>query len=149
MKAEDARPARSPTAADGHRLFHVPLHRVRRGRSTALATEAPPASPPHPKQPCRATLTLALAHELQGLIDAGEVADRATLARQLGFTRARVTQILDLMLLAPDIHEQLLSPDIEVRTGPIGERQLRVIAREPDWTVQRGLWRERLGERGR
>jgi hypothetical protein len=46
---------------------------------------------------------LALAHHLQGAIDRGLVADRAAIARKLGLTRARVTQLLDILLLAPDL----------------------------------------------
>ena len=46
---------------------------------------------------------LALAHKIQQAIDGGVVRDRAEVARRLGLTRARVTQLLDLALLAPDI----------------------------------------------
>jgi ParB-like chromosome segregation protein Spo0J len=52
---------------------------------------------------------LALAHTLEAAIAAGEFADRADVARHLGFTRARVTQLLDLTLLAPDIQEAVLA----------------------------------------
>jgi hypothetical protein len=40
---------------------------------------------------------LALAHRLEAAIDRGEYRHRADLARQLGFTRARITQLLDLL----------------------------------------------------
>jgi hypothetical protein len=46
---------------------------------------------------------LALAHHSQGAIDRGLVADRAAVARKLGLTRVRVTQLFDLLLLAPDL----------------------------------------------
>jgi hypothetical protein len=82
---------------------------------------------------------LALAHDLQELIDSGEVPDRATLARQLGLTRARLTQILDLLLLAPDIQEQILVGD----SGPATERRLRQIAGQLEWSLQRRALRTR------
>jgi hypothetical protein len=50
---------------------------------------------------------LALAHHLQGAIDRGLVPDRATAARRLGLTRARVTQLLDL-LVSPDLQVILI-----------------------------------------
>jgi hypothetical protein len=39
---------------------------------------------------------LALAHQIQGAIDRGELADQAEAARRLGLTRARLTQVIDL-----------------------------------------------------
>lgn len=128
---------RRPDASSGSRVFTVPLHRVRRGRATAFTTAEPEAVPPPPRRPPRAAQMLALAHEFQRLIDSGEVADRATLARQLGFTRARVTQILDLLLLAPDIQESILSIAGSPVTGPTTERQLRQLARFAAWSDQR------------
>jgi len=56
---------------------------------------------------CVATM-LALAHKIQHAIDRGVVKDRAEVARRLGLSRARVTQLLDLTLLAPGIQEQML-----------------------------------------
>lgn len=54
-------------------------------------------------RPAHVARMLALAHHLQDAIDRRLVPDRATVARKLGFTRARVTQLLDLLLLAPDL----------------------------------------------
>jgi ParB-like chromosome segregation protein Spo0J len=51
---------------------------------------------------------LALAHKIQQAIDRGAVHNRAEVARRLGLTRARVTQLLDLTLLASDIQERIL-----------------------------------------
>ena len=80
---------------------------------------------------------LALAHRLQDAIAQGKYRDRAELARQLGFTRARVTQILDLLLLAPDIQEQILFMDAVDGQEPMSERGLREILRDGNWGVQR------------
>ena len=77
----------------------------RQGRRVELS-DTPP-SPPEPRTPIRrpakVARMLALAHHLQRTIDNGLVADRAAVARKLGLTRARVTQLLDLLLLAPRI----------------------------------------------
>ena len=63
--------------------------------------------------------------------------DRADLARQLGFTRARISQLLDLLMLAPDLQEQLL--DLEAVDGvePLTERALRVVVKLEGWGAQR------------
>ena len=47
------------------------------------------------------------AAEWRRQLDAGEVANQAEIARREGITRARVTQIMDLMRLAPEIRERL------------------------------------------
>ena len=58
-------------------------------------------------------------------------------------TRARMTQIMNLRLLAPDIQEQLLFlPQIEAGRDKIHVRMLQPIAQVPDWRKQRRLWAE-------
>lgn len=76
----------------------VPFEPKIRSRARRLA-EAPAA--PLRRYPARIARQLALAHALQRQIDKGEFADYASMARALGFTGARVTQIMDLLLLAP------------------------------------------------
>jgi hypothetical protein len=71
------------------------------------------------------TIKLALAHKIQNAIDRGIVKDRAEVARKLGLTRARVTQLLDLTLLAPNIQEQILLAETVDGIEPMAERQLR------------------------
>ncbi len=51
---------------------------------------------------------LALAHHIQELLDTGQVRDLAEIARRGHITRARMTQIMNLLLLAPDIQEDIL-----------------------------------------
>jgi hypothetical protein len=59
------------------------------------------------------------------------------------FTRARMTQIMNLLQLAPDIQEELLFlPRIERGDSPIHERQLRPIAAVYDWCKQRTMWND-------
>jgi len=58
-------------------------------------------------------------------------------------TRARVTQIMNLMHLAPDIQESVLFlPRVEQGRDQITERDLRPIAAIVDWRKQRRTWRE-------
>ncbi|MHC5035455.1 MAG: hypothetical protein ACYTFZ_10505 [Planctomycetota bacterium] len=59
--------------------------------------DCPPG--PHP---------LALANSFQSLLDTAVVNSRAEPARPTGLSRARVTQIMNLLLLAPAIQEAIL-----------------------------------------
>jgi hypothetical protein len=63
------------------------------------ARRTPPSKPPH------IVSLMNKALEWQRLLDAGEVSRRAEVARRQGITRARVTQIMKLLALAPDIRE--------------------------------------------
>jgi hypothetical protein len=80
---------------------------------------------------------LALAHKIQQAIDAGTVSDRAEVARRLGFTRARVTHLMDLTLLAPDLQERVLGLEAVDGVEPISERELRKVAHARTWDEQR------------
>ena len=68
----------------------------------------------------------------------------ADAARRLGLTRARMTQMMNLLLLAPAIQEAILAlPPVVTGRDPITERQLRRIVAEPDWNKQIKMWRQR------
>jgi hypothetical protein len=83
-----------------------------------------------------------LALRFDRLITAGEVADQADLARLGHVTRARVTQIMNLLQLAPDIQEAILFlPRTTKGRDPIREIVVRPIAAEPYWRNQRRLWK--------
>jgi hypothetical protein len=83
---------------------------------------------------------LALAHHIDRKIRDGELRDYAHAAKVLDVTRARISQISGLTLLAPAIQAEILSlPD--GRRDPITERQLREIVTEPLWEKQMRLWR--------
>jgi hypothetical protein len=84
---------------------------------------------------------------LNKLIKSGQIADQAELARLGQVTRARVTQIMNLLHLAPDIQEALLFlPLTTSGRDPIRERMLRPIAAVLDWRKQRGMWKQLLTE---
>ncbi len=89
----------------------------------------------------RVSRLLALAIRLETLIAEGRVPNYAGLARLAHVSRARITQIVNLTLLAPDIQEAILFlPPVHQGPDTIIERDLRPIAGEPDWTRQRRLW---------
>src|SRR6185312_4014722 len=93
----------------------------------------------------RVTRLMALAIRFQGMIDCGEVRDYADLA-QLGYvTRARMTQIMNLLLLAPEIQEGILD---DLSTSALQERQLRQVVTKADWTEQRAILRTISGSAG-
>ncbi len=99
-----------------------------------------PASPSAGRVP-RVARMLALAHKIDGMIQAGELRDLAHAADTLGLTRARITQITNLLLLAPVIQEAILDlPSVTNGHDSISERALRRIVAEPDWNKQRALW---------
>ena len=56
----------------------------------------------------RLSRLMALAIRLEGLISTGQVRDYAELARLGHVSRARVTQIMNLLFLAPDIQESIV-----------------------------------------
>jgi hypothetical protein len=85
---------------------------------------------------------MALAIRFDGLIRDGVVTDQAELARLGHVSRARVTQIMNLLQLAPDIQEELLFlPRTQQGRDQIQERSLRSIAITADWRKQRQRWK--------
>lgn len=89
----------------------------------------------------RITKLMALAIRYEGFVRDGVVADYAELARLGHVTRARMSQITSLLLLAPEIQESLLFlPRVSSGKDPITERDLRPIAATPDWRKQRAMW---------
>ena len=91
----------------------------------------------------RVTRMLALAHKIDSMIRNDELDDYAEAARRLQLTRARLSQITNLLLLAPEIQEEILDlPLVTDERDPVTERQLRPIAAEPDWNKQLSMWRQ-------
>jgi hypothetical protein len=84
---------------------------------------------------------MALAIKFQVVVDRREVRDYADLARLGYVTRARLTQIMNLLLLAPDIQEEILLADTRRAALP-SERHLRAVVAIAEWSMQRKL----LGE---
>lgn len=91
----------------------------------------------------RAARLLALAHKIDGMIQRGELHDLVDASRTLGLTRARVTQITNLLLLAPAIQGAILDLPPAQGRDPITERSLRRIVAEPNWNLQLQIWNNR------
>jgi hypothetical protein len=80
---------------------------------------------------------MALAIRFEGLLRDETIRDYAELARLGRVTRARMTQIMKLLHLAPDIQEQIL---FLPRIKGLNERNLRRIVSRIDWNEQRGMF---------
>ena len=107
---------------------------------TAQSDESKPALERIP----RISRYMALAIHFEDLIRQGVVTDYADLARLGHVTRARVTQIMNLRLLAPEIQEDLLFSEKEGDDRiPIQLKSLQVLATICSWRTQRQLWKNR------
>jgi hypothetical protein len=114
----------------------VRLHISPRARKSPLDTKSGGPIP-------RITRLMALAVYFEQLLERGAARNYAELARRANLSRARVTQVMKLRLLAPDIQETLLSlPPTTDRHHRITERDLRPIVAQPDWRRQRLLWQK-------
>lgn len=111
------------------RSFHVV--RAGRGRKT-LHAGAIAAAPPHIPWLAK---WMALAIRFDQFIRDGRVRDQAELARVGHVSRARVTQIMNLTLLAPDIQEELLF--LTTDSSPVHLRSMQSIAMTIEWPRQR------------
>jgi hypothetical protein len=120
------------------------LHLARRGRGGARQLRTGPApAPTEAGRVPRVARLMALALRFDELIRAGMVADYAELARLGHVTRARVTQVMNLLHLAPDVQEALLFlPRVVHGRDPVVLRDLQPIAAVADWRKQRRMWRE-------
>jgi hypothetical protein len=121
------------------------VHFARRGPGARKEFEAGP----HPSTPVvqgrvpRVARLMALALKCQDLLDQGVLASRAELATLSRVSRARVSQILNLLNLAPDLQEALLFlPRTTTRRDMVILRQVQPIASTLDWSEQRRMWRE-------
>jgi len=89
----------------------------------------------------RVTQVLALAIQFQDMIERGDARDYADLARLGCLSRERMSQIMELIWLAPDIQQEILGfPSTRTSRFPVSEAAVRRIAAEPSWEEQRNLW---------
>lgn len=94
-----------------------------------------PRSEPRPARELRTPRVVELprkALEWRGLLESGRVQNRAEIARTEGITRARVTQVMAMLRLAPEIHAQILALPRTVSRPAISERALRPIVQTED-----------------
>jgi hypothetical protein len=122
-------------------VFQAPLRRVRRGLGVGFTRMVQPTSPPsdEPSLPIPLARTLAFAHRLQRALDQGEVSSFDALAVRLGVSKARLSMVLALLNLAPDIQEEILFQEGKIE-NTLRPAPMLIIAREMSWIEQRKLW---------
>ena len=124
------------------RSFHMATVGGRRGsyRCTLREGQEPPAAPAPAGRIPRVAKLMALAIRCDQLLRSGAVPDASALARLARVCQPRITQILNLTLLAPDIQERLLCMEpVEEGKPEVNEKMLRRVCAEVEWNRQRGL----------
>jgi hypothetical protein len=117
------------------------------GRKTLRVNRAP--RPDSPGRVPRVARLLALAHRFDALLQSGEVQSCADLALLAHISRSRVTQIMNLLHLAPDIQEAILDlPPVTRGPDPITESSLRPISVLLEWGKQRRVWTRLVEQQG-
>src|SRR5450755_1953693 len=123
------------------RTWNVNFETQRKGQRV-ISTEKKSPALPAGRIP-RISRLMALAHHLELLVVTGQVKDYAELARLGHVSRARITQIMNLLLLAPEIQEEILFlPKTVAGHDPIKLRHLQGVGMERDWGRQRERWLE-------
>ncbi|QDU28888.1 hypothetical protein ETAA8_39940 [Anatilimnocola aggregata] len=100
-------------------------------KKLAAGSQAPTVRVP------RIAKLMALAIHFDQLIREGKVRDQAEIAELGHVSRARVTQIMNLLNLAPEIQEELLF--VASVEGMFTERHVRRLVAAAEWSKQRLL----------
>ncbi len=117
---------------------------VKGNRKRAIAGPAPEKTAPQSRIP-RISKLMALAIRFDQLLKDGVVANQSELARLAHVTQPRMTQIMNLLSLAPDIQEEILHlPEVTEGRDRITERDLRSVYAMSAWRRQRFAWRQLL-----
>jgi hypothetical protein len=117
------------------------FRRLAKGRKQMQEASRAPRPVVLPGRVPRVARWMALAIRFEQLLNEGQVASYAELARLGHVTRARVTQIMNLLNVAPDIQEDILFlPRTERGRDPVILRDLQPIAAALDWQQQRQIW---------
>ena len=112
-----------------------------RGRKEVTEGSRPAASRPSVGRVPRLMRLMALAIHLDDLIARGAINDQAEAAAMGHVTRARMTQLLGLMRLAPDVRLAIMQlPHTKAGRDPISERHVRALTLMVDWDDQRRAW---------
>ncbi len=113
---------------------------IKSRRKTAVLGPAPEPPKPAGRIP-RVSKLMALAIRFEMFLREGQVASQSELATLAHVTQPRMTQIMNLLHLAPDIQEELLDlPTVEQGNDPVSERVMRPITQLVDWRSQRTNW---------
>jgi hypothetical protein len=123
----------NPEAHELNLLTQVRIPGGSRQRRSKRGSAAPEGKVP------RVARLMALALLFDRLLGEGVVKNYAELARRGHVTRARITQIMNLLNLAADLQEQLLFlPRTKKGRDPVTEQKVRAIAAHVCWDRQRG-----------
>lgn len=85
---------------------------------------------------------MALAIRLDRLLATGQIKYQAEIARTDGITRTRVTQIMNLTNLGPDIQKRHLERHFEIGPETPNERELREVSVPLTWILKRKRWND-------
>ncbi len=112
------------------------------GRRLLVEGQRPSVSPVATGRVPRIARLMALAIRMEELVRTHIVRDYAELARLGQVSPARISQIVGLNLLAPDIQEEILflPPTLRGR-DPLREPHVRPITAVLPWPSQRRMWR--------
>jgi hypothetical protein len=119
----------------------VPADRVVHAVPPRVLNRKPPKAPKTP----RVVELLRKAIEWQALLESGEASNQADIAHREGLTRARVTQVMGLLKLAPEIQEHILSMPAAIRRSAVTERALRPIAQLENAADQKTRFQDLIG----
>ncbi|MDB4445788.1 hypothetical protein N9181_00750 [bacterium] len=118
------------------------------GRKTIRPHDANSDKASKPKPPARIpriARLMALAIHYQEMLRTGEATDMIELARRAKVSQPRMSQIMALNLLAPDIQTALLNLPPQSKGKPfLHEKRIRPITAMLDWTEQRVAWQQIL-----
>ncbi|ACY13701.1 hypothetical protein [Haliangium ochraceum] len=112
------------------------------GRPHRFSGKPAPTAPPPTRRPARVAQMLAFAHRVEAEVERGEFPSRSAAARHYGMTTGRITQIMSLLWLAPDVQEGVLFLEVIDGCEPVSGQALEKIARIADWGEQRRGWGE-------
>lgn len=84
---------------------------------------------------------LVLAYQIQELFEKERAKNLGQVGQWLHMTHARISQIMNLLFLAPDIQEEILF-SYEGKVSELTEHKIRKIPMEVNWTKQIEMWNE-------
>ena len=124
----------------------IHVRREENGQKRLAPRPRPARAVPSGRVP-RISRLMALAIQFDRALREGEVADLSELARLCRVTPARITQIMNLTLLAPDIQEAILFlPAVaSLRGGVLHVLQVQRVALLVEWDRQREEWGRLVG----
>jgi hypothetical protein len=98
----------------------------------------------------RVSRLMALAIKFDRQLHEGTLKDYAEIAEVGGVSRARVTQVMNMLMMAPEIQEEILFLPLTMKGRDlITESHVRVVSGISDWGKQRRIWQEIQKRRAR